>query len=178
MVEFPSSIQGLIAFRKLREFRRLHETTYPLSIITQTKGPHKGQLLGTKKRGQVLMNQKANSVADLAAVLLQQERPPTEDAIAKSEKKLKHKEKMRRQKGPANVKGVPVLAPLMAGGVEGVRVRWADMLDAEFAQTWPAEVVHDQLGKHRYTAAFPPPAPMPPQLLHQEEGGANTKIER
>lgn len=176
MVEFPSSIQGLIAFRKLREFRRLHETTYPLSIITQNEGPHKGQLLGTKKRGKVLMNQKANSVADLAAVLLQQERPPTEDAIANSEKKLKHKEKMRRQKGPAKVKGVPVLAPLMSGSVEGVRVRWADMLDAEFAQTWPEGVVHDELGKHRYTAAFPPPAPVPLQLLHQEEEGANTIV--
>lgn len=120
------------------------------------------------------MNQKANSVADLAAVLLQQERPPTEDAIVNSEKKLKHKEKMRRQKGPAKVKGVPVLAQLMSGSVKGVRVRWADMLDAEFAQTWPAGVVHDELGKHRHTAAFPSPAPVPLQLLHQEEEGANT----
>lgn len=123
------------------------------------------------------MNQKANSVADLAAVLLQQERPPTEDAIAKSEKKLMHKEKMRRQKGPAKVKGVPVLAPLMSGGVEGVRVRWANILDAEFAQMWPAGVVHDELGKHRYTAAFPPPTPVPLPLLHQEGEGAKATIE-
>lgn len=123
------------------------------------------------------MDQKANSVADLAAVLLQQERPPTEDAIAKSERKLKHKEKMMRQKGPAKVKGTPVLAPLMSGGVEGVRVRWADMLDAEFAQTWPAGVVHDELGKHRYTAAFPPHTPIPLSLLHHEEDGANATIE-
>lgn len=122
------------------------------------------------------MNQKANSVADLAAVLLQQERPPTDDAVAKSERKSRHKEKMRRQKGSAKVKGVPVLAPLMSGGVEGVRVRWADMLDAEFAQTWPAGVLHDELGKHRYTAAFPPPAPVPLSLLDPEEEGANATI--
>ncbi len=161
MVEFPTSVQGLVAYRKLREFRRLHETSYPLELITETEGKNKGKLLSMKKRGKVLMDQKANSVADLAAVLLQQERPPTGEQIERAEKRLKHKEKMRRQKGAEKVKGVPVLAPLMSG-VDGIRVRWADPLDAELAETWPAAVVHDGLEKNRYTAAFPPPPPSPP----------------
>lgn len=101
------------------------------------------------------MNQKANSVADLAAVLLQQETGPTVEQIYRSEKRIKHVSKMRKQKGAKNVKGRPLWAPVM-GGVEGVRVRWANLLDAEFAETWPAAVVHDSLGKSRYTAAFPP----------------------
>lgn len=154
MVEFPRPVQGVIAFRKLREFRRLHETSYPLDIITQKEGPHKGQLLGTKKRGKVLMDQKANSVADLAAVLLQQEKGPTTEQIERSERRVKRVEKLRKQKGANKVKKKPVLAPEL-GGTEGVMVRWADILDAEFAETWPVAVVHDVLGKSRYTAAFP-----------------------
>ncbi len=155
MVEFPRPIQGLAAFRKLREFRRLHETSYPLDIITQTEGPHKGQLLGTKKRGKVLMNQKANSIADLAAVLLQQERGPTTEQIERSERRVKRVEQLKRQKGPNKVKKKPILAQEL-GGTEGVMVRWANIFDAEFAETWPVAVVHDVLGKSRYTAAFPP----------------------
>lgn len=154
MVEFPRHVQGLVAFRKLREFRRLHETTYPLDIITQKEGSHKGQLLGTKKRGKVLMNQKANSVADLAAVLLQQERGPTTEQIERSERRMKQVEKMKRQRGADKVKKKPVLAPEL-GGTEGVMVRWANILDAEFAETWPVAVMHDVLGQSRYTAAFP-----------------------
>lgn len=154
MVEFPRPVQGLIAFRKLREFRRLHETSYPLEIITQTEGPLKGQLLGTKKRGKVLMNQKANSIADLAAVLLQQERAPTIEQIEHSERRVQRVEQLKRQKGVEKVSKKLVL-PSELRGVEGVTVRWTNILDAEFAETWPAAVVHDVLGKSRYTAAFP-----------------------
>lgn len=156
MVEFPRPVQGLVAFRKLREFRRLHETSYPLDIITEKEGPRKGQLLGTKNRGKVLMDQKANSVADLAAVLLQQEQGPTTEQIERSERRVKQVEKLRRQKGASKVKKKPILAPEL-GGTEGVMVRWANILDAEFAETWPVAVVHDVLGKSRYTAAFPLP---------------------
>lgn len=154
MVEFPRPVQGLVAYRKLREFRRLHETSYPLDIITQKEGPHKGQLLGTKKRGKVLMNQKANTVADLAAVLLQQDRAPTTEQMERSERRLKLVERMKRQKGANKVKKKPVPASELSG-TEGVMVRWANILDAEYAETWPAAVVHDFLRHSRYTAAFP-----------------------
>ena len=155
MVEFPRPVQGLVAFRKLREFRRLHETSYPLDIITQTEGPHKGQLLGTNKRVNVLINQKANSGADLAAVLLQQEQSPTTEQIERTERRVQRVEQLKRQKGPEKVKAKPILATEMRG-TDGVKVRWVNILDAEFAATWPAAVVHEVLGKSRYTAAFPP----------------------
>lgn len=45
--------------------------------------------------------------------------------------------------------------PYEEPGVEGVKVSWANLLDAAFAEQWPAAVVHDGLSRHRYTAAYP-----------------------
>ncbi|KAL8847437.1 MAG: hypothetical protein Q9221_007506 [Calogaya cf. arnoldii] len=232
LVSFPRPSQGFIAYRRLREFRRLHETSYPLSLITQTEGPHKGQLHRTKKRGKILMDQKANSVADLAAVLLRAEEklPKTDEVIdpkeeaekearqaeerekakkawmakveaSRREKKLDfdpeaalqlweqkeanriaRKEKMqterlrKKEEAPllklkAKEKQVEWVRrmqkigkktalrkdpqPHEEPGVEGVKISWANLLDAEFAEQWPKAVVHDGLSRHRYTAAFP-----------------------
>lgn len=155
MIYFPSPHAGLAAYRQLREFRRLHETTYDLADITETTGKHKGSLLPTKKRGKVLMNQKANSIADMAAVLLLQEQGPTEERVLNSERRMKRVENLRRLKGEDKVKKAPVDVLQEMGGVEGVMVRWADMLDGEYAETWPEAVMHDRLEKSRYTAAFP-----------------------
>ena len=88
--------------------------------------------MSTKSRGRVLMDQKANCVADVAAVLLLQERAERERGEGKGGKKWG---------------GV--------GPVDGVRVFWADIRDAEFAEAWPGAVVHAGLGRSRYTAAFP-----------------------
>lgn len=96
--------------------------------------------MSTKSRGRVLMDQKANSVADLAAVLLQQERP-----VEETSGRWGGKKKKKMKGGGRNLQGT----------VEGVRIRWADVLDAEFAATWPEAVVHDVLARSRYTAAFP-----------------------
>jgi hypothetical protein len=155
MIYFPSPDAGLAAYRKLREFRRLHETTYDLADITEKEGKHKGSLLPTKKRGKVLMNQKANSIADMAAVLLQQEQGPTEQKILNAERRIKKPATSKRLKGEDKVEKAPVNVLAEMGGVKGVMVRWADMLDAEYAETWPEAVVHDALEKSRYTAAFP-----------------------
>lgn len=155
LATFPSPHTGLAAYRKLREFRRLHETAYPLSLITETEGSKAGSLLPTKKRGKVLMDQKANSVADLAAVLLQQEEGPSEERIARAERRMRRVEELKRM-GAAKGKGKKsVDVGGVMRGVEGVRVRWADLRDAEFAATWPEAVVHESLGKQRHTAAFP-----------------------
>lgn len=155
MVHFPSPHAGLAAYRKLREFRRLHETTYNLEDITEKEGKFAGQLYPTKMRGRVLMNQKANSVADLAAVLWQQEIGPSEDRVANAERRMKRTERLKRQKGESKVKKNPLDVEKELQGVEGVYVRWADVLDAEYAETWPEGVVHDRLQKSRHTAAWP-----------------------
>lgn len=155
MVYFPSHHAGLAAYRKLREFRRLHETSYDLEDITDKEGKYAGSLYAIKRRGRVLMNQKANSIADLAAVLLQQEQGPTEERVEQQERRMKRVERLKRQKGPERVKKNPVDLEKEMNGVKGVFVRWADLLDAEFAATWPEAVVHDRLKKSRHDAAWP-----------------------
>ena len=169
MVDFPSPHAGLAAYRKLREFRRLHETFYNLEDIQEKNGKHAGTLYPTKKRGRILMNQKANSIADLAAVLLQQERGPSEDRVRNAETRMRLVERLRKQKGESKVKKQPLDVRKELQGVKGVCVRWADMLDAEYAETWPQDVVHDELLKSRHTAAWPPG-----KELDEEE---NTRIE-
>lgn len=109
--------------------------------------------MSTKKRGKVLMNQKANSVADMAAVLLMQEKGPTQEQLEERQKrysritrlKAQGKKKLRRSH-PQEVE---------TGGVKGVTIRWADLRDTEFAETWPQEVVHEGLKISGYTAAWP-----------------------
>ncbi|CAL8574164.1 hypothetical protein XPA_000134 [Xanthoria parietina] len=231
LVSFPRPSQGLIAYRRLREFRRLHETSYPLSLITQTEGPHKGQLHSTKKRGKILMDQKANSIADIAAVLLRAEEKlpkingkepeveidPEKEAeerekakkawiekiearrrgrglnvdpeitlkrweekgeeqwLARREKNREQKQRKREAALQLKIKAKADRAewirhmqkagkkslmrkdpqPHEEPGVEGVKISWANLLDAAFAEQWPAAVVHDGLSRHRYTAAYP-----------------------
>ena len=40
-------------------------------------------------------------------------------------------------------------------GLEGVKVFWADVSDADFAKTWSEKVLHGDLRVSRYTAAIP-----------------------
>ena len=165
MVYFPSPHAGLAAYRKLREFRILHEKSYPLDIITETEGKWKGSLLPKKRRGKVLMDQKANSVADLAAVLQLQEEGPSEKRIVNAERRRRRVATLKKQKGEDKVKKAPIDVAKEMGGVEGVEVRWANVLDREFAETWPEGVVHGGLEKSRYTAAFPAV-----EIVDDEEG--------
>ena len=149
----------------LREFRVLHEKNYPLDIITEKKGKWKGSLLPKKKRGKVLMNQKANSVADLAAVLQLQGKGPSEERILNAERRRRRVETLKRQKGEGKVRKRPVDVASEMGGIEGVKVRWADILDAEYAEAWPEAVIHGGLERNRYTAAFPAV-----EIVKDEEG--------
>ena len=112
--------------------------------------------MSTKERGRVLMDQKANSIADLAAVLLQQETGPGQERVERGERRRERVEKLKKRKGEGKVKKKPIdVEKAFGGGVEGVKVFWANVLDAEFAKTWPEKVVHGDLRVSRYTAAFP-----------------------
>lgn len=101
------------------------------------------------------MNQKANTVADLAAVLFQQEKGPTEKRKHLAETRMKRAEELKAQKGEENVKKAPVDVESTMTGVDGVSIRWANPADAEYAETWPKGVVHGDLERSRYTVAFP-----------------------
>ena len=137
------------------------------------------------------MDQKANSVADLAAVLLhaenklprighvkreadhETERTERDQETEKEMEKRREemREEMREKRIEAKEKRTEWIRRLQKagkksfrrkdpqppeqGGVEGVKISWANLLDSEFAQQWPETVVHDGLTRHRYTAAFP-----------------------
>ncbi|KAH8815873.1 transcriptional regulation of mitochondrial recombination-domain-containing protein [Xylogone sp. PMI_703] len=102
---------GLLAFQKLREYRKLHETAWePTSNVAVTED---GKFLNRKVRQRKLCDQKANSVADMAAVLAE-------------------------VGSLAQEKGV-------LGQEQPIEVRWSNLLDAEFAESWSPLVVHDTL---------------------------------
>ncbi|RFU31946.1 hypothetical protein B7463_g4348, partial [Scytalidium lignicola] len=103
---------GLLAFQKLREYRKLHETTWdpktsPVAVTSD------GKFLNRKVRQRKLCDQKANSVADMAAVLAELGSQAEEEGVLSQE--------------------------------QAIEVRWSNVLDAEFAESWSPLVVHDTL---------------------------------
>ncbi|XP_014552355.1 hypothetical protein COCVIDRAFT_41463 [Bipolaris victoriae FI3] len=82
VVTFPTSAQGHSAFRKLREFRKLHETAWD-------KTNPKMVSMDRKQRIKKIMDQRANTSADLAEVLRIQE----EHGIQAAEELLKREQK-------------------------------------------------------------------------------------
>ncbi|KAF2182053.1 hypothetical protein K469DRAFT_637508 [Zopfia rhizophila CBS 207.26] len=77
-VTFPTTHQGLVAYRKLREFRKLHETCWDPSELRKLQETRWGRndkvALTNSRKSRILMimDQKANAVADLAQVLITQ----------------------------------------------------------------------------------------------------------
>lgn len=238
-ITFPTGHQGLNAYRELREFRKRHEhewTYKKLGVRTRLEA------------GRKLMDQKANSIADMAAVLqrqvevaethqaeTQKETAQIQQAVANAQ--LRHEEikSQLRQLRPTALNGddehalktykalknermhirrslekpMPHLAlkhkyhplndpspvskrkwtryqrhqilPRMS--VQGLRIKWADILDAEFARTWPASVVHESLetANARTRHIHPPmeasPPPPPPPAPSRAEGAMMEKDE-
>lgn len=80
-VSFPNAPQGLQAFRKLREYRKLHELSWGKPTIVNgglldLENPYRRHEIARppkKERSRLIMDQRANSIADLAAVLREQE---------------------------------------------------------------------------------------------------------
>ncbi|KAK3680192.1 hypothetical protein LTR78_000569 [Recurvomyces mirabilis] len=135
--------QGLDAFQKLREYRKLHELNWtpPLSLSQNYSNAdieHEKQQLedrgGSKKesvydvikrrkrkiRVGMVMNQKANSIADLAAVLIEQE-----EAGRKAEEKVQKWRLLEREK---EVREMLALAEeVEAGKVQEMEARIAEI---------------------------------------------------
>jgi hypothetical protein len=81
-----------------------------------------GKFVERKKQGRLICDQKANSVADMAAVL---GRLSLKDSVKEGED------------GSIGLKG--------EGTGERVEVTWRDLNDAEFAETWSDNVEHGLL---------------------------------
>lgn len=121
MIQFPVGlgVVGQSVFQKLREFKRLHELSwgYQTSDIILKNKKH--------ERGVALNDQKANAVADIAAVLggagrgnrMWTTEQSTEDG--------------QQQSGSAEESLVETT------------IYWASELDREFARSWPENVTHE-----------------------------------
>ncbi|KAI9883570.1 MAG: hypothetical protein M1823_004668 [Watsoniomyces obsoletus] len=149
-ISFPHPPAGLLAFRKLREYRQLHELAYDVSTVTNKERP--GTLLNKKKKGRVLMNQKANSIADMAAVLKQQAALGAATAAAGADVGVAAVERLGPEQANWGRRREPAIGP---EGVKGVSIAWRDLYDAAFAESWPSDVVHDVLEYERHTAGLP-----------------------
>jgi hypothetical protein len=114
---------GLSAFQKLREYKRLHELQWDDSLMKDEEG----KFIAKKKRGRQISNQKANSIADIAAVLgkigtAEREEIGLTGTVEETSGESEETEDLTK-----------------------VEVKWVNMLDAEFAETWSDNVVHDKL---------------------------------
>ncbi|TAQ86489.1 hypothetical protein B7494_g5186 [Chlorociboria aeruginascens] len=138
VLQFPTfaSEVGLSVYQRLREYKHLHEVLWDESIRYEEK---EGRIntLSVRERSRKLMNQKANSIADMAAVLGLLSTPTKID------------EEVNGEEIDTGAK-VGVL-PAYEGnvGVVGERsginvtIKWRDTLDAEFASEWTGNVVHE-----------------------------------
>lgn len=160
---FPHPPRGLQAYHKLREYRKLHELEYPLDDFRAEGNKH--DLMEKKKRGRKLMDQKANSIADIAAVLIRQDevsKAVASAALVGAQNEAEETSgdsagRKEEQRNPPRPKGSSprVGEKLKAIGAEGVTIRWRNVLDAEYAESWPAGVLHDELEYTRHTADLP-----------------------
>lgn len=128
VIDFPpqSSSICLQAFQKLREYRRRHELEWGNEIAYKDQTPAEIEE-GLRKerenfrvRGRKIQDQRANSVADIAAVL---------ERLGEAGKEMEEHKPI----------GLKVAEPL------DVTVLWRDVHDAEFAPTWSSNVEHGDL---------------------------------
>lgn len=224
-VSFPSGPQGLSAYQQLREYRKRHEHEWTAPRCKPRK------LVGRELR-----DQKANSIADLAAVLLGQEKIAAQhkaeytakqtrieqarqqaqarlatliaerkEAAKKQDleqyKALK-REKMKLVKAMASPEPYAALhaeysslndrrAPAKRGlgrqrgsaekplvTLDGVNIAWANVLDAEFASTWPRGVVHKDLSAAGTRVRNVPPKPDAAGPVTKSEAVVDEVIEK
>lgn len=194
-VHFGDARLGLRAYQLLREFSMQRQFSPPPEMITVTKeylalkrprNPVEaeefdelnkkriGKPMEKKERARVLMDQKATSVADIAAVLaIQQEE--IENGLLKDDYKrgyLTKKARQRRREAleRENEQAIKNMARIGAlekqlseqdrtgaqvkigeedgaypENVESVKLLWRDAHDAHYAESWPSNVEHGEL---------------------------------
>lgn len=194
-VHFGDARLGLRAYQLLREFSLQRQLSPPPEMITVTeeflaaKRPRDplaaeefdrlnkkrvGHVMEKKERARVLMDQKATSVADIAAVLAIQEKEVENGFLDKEYKRgyLTRRARQRRRltrlreeaQAEANTARVKALEEQLSKMVsedaevkireedpaypdrpEAVKVLWQDVHDARYAESWPASVEHGEL---------------------------------
>jgi len=154
---------GLSVFQKLREYRRLHELQWGDEIFLDKDGKPEKKIV----RGRKIMNQKANSIADIAVVLKMIGRASgvkiglkggfsNADAEAyyinaEAKKKAQHLE-LHNGKTGKELKKIEEATRLKLKkkfdaqngetDLRQVEVLWKDLTDAEYARFWSKNVTH------------------------------------
>ncbi|OJJ51065.1 hypothetical protein ASPZODRAFT_11911 [Penicilliopsis zonata CBS 506.65] len=192
-VHFQDKQIGLRAYHLLREFALQRQLSPPREMITITDSwlsqrrprdpvqakefddkyaTKRGWLMEKKDRARALMDQKATSVADVAAVLAIQEeeiangfadgkrgyltrraRQRRREARAKEEEKTAERaERIARFATLLSDPGLEVKIEEQAAEGDAfllaendVKILWMDLQDARFAETWPTRVQHGEL---------------------------------
>ncbi|KAJ9154873.1 hypothetical protein NKR23_g2282 [Pleurostoma richardsiae] len=128
MIQFPAGlgVVGQNAFQKLREFKRLHE----LSWGYQTEEFYRKS---KRERGEALNDQKANAVADIAAVL---------SGAGRGNKMLLTERDERSS--TTEVAGGGAGSGEESAQLVGATIYWDNLLDRAFARSWSANVRHEE----------------------------------
>ena len=113
--------------------------------VTYNDGSTEIEMLSRKARGRKLMDQKANSVADIAHVLgsIGTAKGDGVGLAVEGKKGVWEEEEGVDKLGKSIVRRKWVPNPEAEKVV--VEVRWRDLLDAEYAETWKGNVIHDML---------------------------------
>ena len=190
-VHFTDTKIGLRAYHLLREFSMQRQLSPPREMITisdryldqkRPRDPEQakefnekyqskiGWLMEKKDRAKAVMDQKATSVADVAAVLAIQEEE-VRNGFADGKRgyltrsaRRRRREARKKEEQYANevaervagfeetlsnnvvdyrVEDTSENDPALQG--EGVKVLWTDVHDARFAESWPERVRHGEL---------------------------------
>jgi hypothetical protein len=126
MIQFPGGLGhvGRSVFHIMREFRMAHETNWSDDLL---RDPETNRTLTKHERGKRLNNQKANSIADMAAVL---------GGVGKGNKIF-----MSVEQGGENVVAAGDGYGKDAGLVKAT-VFWMNGLDQNYAVEWSPNVTH------------------------------------
>ncbi|KAJ5246660.1 hypothetical protein N7468_001643 [Penicillium chermesinum] len=206
-VHFSNSRLGLRAYQLLREFSMQRQLSPPPEMITVTeellaakrpKNPVEaeefdkmnlkriGKTMEKKERARVLMDQRATSVADIAAVVSIQDQAIADGFLERDGKRgyLTRKARQRRraalkeaqEKAEENQAYVADLEARMSESQgedveipEVVRILWRDVHDAQFAENWSKNVRHGQLQLSPDAQIMPMGVPEPANIEELEE---------
>ncbi|KAJ5042775.1 mitochondrial 54S ribosomal protein mL67 [Drepanopeziza brunnea f. sp. 'multigermtubi'] len=177
-ITFPkgSGKVGLSAFQKLREYRKRHELEWETKkgdhIFWDPKAREDKDNPGSftpgprtiKARNRLLCDQKANSIADIAAVLNRLASPMQkstavpkegeEGAVTAQEGDTAETGKSAQEgavegsqkpEESAEVTKLPNIGLVGEGSGTRVEVLWRDLHDAEFAESWAGNIEHGKL---------------------------------
>ncbi|KAL1975932.1 hypothetical protein VTN31DRAFT_4324 [Thermomyces dupontii] len=189
-VHFDDAKVGLRAYHLLREFSMQRQLSPPRELVTVTEKwiarkrprdpfeaekferewrPKIGALLDKKERARNLMDQKATSVADIAAVLHIQEEEikngfgqPNREYKTRKERKRRRAARQKEAEVSAkaaerirqfeNLISTDEVQYKVADATEEqvtnpmeVKILWSDLHDARYAAKWPERVKHGEL---------------------------------